>query len=121
MGGWTRHPFHQNHTPAATSGVSGKPFQSPSRIRPERVDGPGPQSHPYGFRYPVVYKELLRNLLSFSSLHKSLEWNADDHGWDWYSLIVFLCVDAMRDSIEAASALPPLEEYPRIRADPPNP
>ncbi len=31
-----------------------------------------------------------------SALHKSLEWNADDHGWDRFSLIVFLCVDAMR-------------------------
>ncbi|REJ86322.1 MAG: hypothetical protein DWQ29_10700 [Planctomycetota bacterium] len=42
--------------------------------------------------------------LSFTRISRSLfewlserfEWNADDHGWDRFSLIAFLRVDALR-------------------------
>ncbi|REJ97877.1 MAG: hypothetical protein DWQ34_00635 [Planctomycetota bacterium] len=46
-------------------------------------------------------------------LSERFEWNADDHGSDRFSLIVFCGVQSIYAWINEVSSLPPLEEIPR--------
>ncbi|REJ86396.1 MAG: hypothetical protein DWQ34_27485 [Planctomycetota bacterium] len=55
-------------------------------------------------------------------LSERFEWNADDHGWDRFSLIAFCGVRSIHAWIDAFTTLPRSDAIPHeIRADPPNP
>ncbi|REJ88928.1 MAG: hypothetical protein DWQ45_15740 [Planctomycetota bacterium] len=58
---------------------------------------------------PVVSIKLLFSRSPISSFFERLEWNTDGRGSDGFTLIAVLGVHAVHASIDAVSALPPLE------------